>query len=166
MNLGHLIREDQEIREAHKLRTGGKRGIDEIDEKEILIHGASNVIGQVADVVAVELRESRVLVGNAQAQIALANRRGLVRDERPERIEYGDACLRLKRYDQAQTIFDEISAGSSKGLKEVELLRGLCALYRGQTTHAKGILNTALTHWPQDEDLMQVLELCSTTESE
>ncbi len=77
-----------------------------------------------------------------------------------EHIEYGDACLRIGEFAQAQHVFDKVARRSQYRLKEVELLRGFCALNQGHATHAKGILNTALFYWPEDETLREVLSLC------
>lgn len=77
-----------------------------------------------------------------------------------EYIQYGDACLRIGQAVQAQQAFDEVARRSPYRLKEIEVLRGFCALNQGDTTRAKGILNTALTYWPEDGTLREAIKLC------
>lgn len=78
-----------------------------------------------------------------------------------EYAEYGDACLRVKDYEVAQLVFDQISRCSECRLRHVELLRSLCALNRGRPDDALDITSRALTHWPEDEAFQQVLVLCN-----
>ena len=79
-------------------------------------------------------------------------------------IRYGDACLRNGDYKQAQQIFDEVGRHSSRPSRQIELLRGLCALKRGEKTEAKGIVAAALNHWPDDENLKLILAQCTGEE--
>ena len=81
-------------------------------------------------------------------------------------VHFGVSCLRTRDYQEAQKAFDEVSRRSDQRLKEVEVLRGLCALHQGNTTHAKGIVTTALTYWSDDESLHRLLELCASSEPE
>ena len=72
-------------------------------------------------------------------------------------IQFGDACLQIGNYKQAESIFNFVSRRSSKPNKDVELLRSFCALKRGAPDEAKKIVITALKHWPEDENLKIVL---------
>ncbi len=76
-----------------------------------------------------------------------------------EMIAFGDSALRLKKLDQAQHIFDQISTANQHQLLHVEILRGLCAINRGQSISAKTIIDTARTKWPADPTLLQVATL-------
>lgn len=76
-----------------------------------------------------------------------------------ELAQYGDACLRTEEYAMAQRVFDQISRRSPRISRDVELLRGLCALRRGDKELASNIASTALRHWPSDPRLKQLVEL-------
>lgn len=78
-----------------------------------------------------------------------------------ELIEFGDTCLRVNDFERAQQVFDQLARRSTHHSKDIEVLRGLCALNRGRTRHARGIITTALTFWPADDGLMNVLQLCN-----
>jgi len=79
-----------------------------------------------------------------------------------ECIEYGDACLRMDDFEQAQAVFDGIAKRSINKSREIELLRCVCSLNLGQRTAAKAIIDSALTTWPDDNDFRQLLSLCDT----
>lgn len=66
-----------------------------------------------------------------------------------DRIEFGDACLQIGDFTRAAWLFDELS---QQGLatREVEILRGVCALRQGQTDEADQILAAAQQRWPND----------------
>lgn len=76
-----------------------------------------------------------------------------------EMIAFGDSALQLRKLDRAQQIFDRISAAHQQQLLHVEILRGLCAINRGQINSANTILATARTKWPADPTLLQVAGL-------
>ncbi|MFK7776948.1 MAG: tetratricopeptide repeat protein [Gimesia sp.] len=76
-----------------------------------------------------------------------------------EMIAFGDSALQLQKLDQAQQIFDKISMAHQHQLLHVEILRGLCAINRGQVVSANTIINTARTKWPADPTLLQVAAL-------
>jgi uncharacterized protein HemY len=76
-----------------------------------------------------------------------------------EMITFGDAALRIGDLEQAQHLFDDVSAAHQHQLIHVEILRGLCAINRGQNISAKTIINTARTKWPDDPTLLQVAAL-------
>tara|TARA_R110002095_G_scaffold208902_2_gene194915 strand:+ start:1380 stop:2444 length:1065 start_codon:yes stop_codon:yes gene_type:complete len=76
-----------------------------------------------------------------------------------ELITFGDAALRIGDLEQAQLLFDGISVSHQQQLLHVEILRGLCAINRGQNISAKTIINTARTKWPDDPTLLQVAAL-------
>lgn len=77
-----------------------------------------------------------------------------------EEIQYADAGMRTGDYQQAKTVLDELSSRSETRLKQVELLRGLCALRLGENDRAKAIFTGALTEWPGDAELKQAAALC------
>lgn len=81
-------------------------------------------------------------------------------------VEFGDACLRLKDYVLAQAAFDALSQLERSPIREVEVLRSLCALRRGYRIQARGILTQALTYWPEDPVLEKALALCDRSSSE
>ncbi len=81
-------------------------------------------------------------------------------------VEFGDACMWLGDFEQAQKTFDELIRRDEHRSKDLEVLRGICALQRGEEDRAKGIIHSALDHWPDDNDLTDVLALCSTFEIE
>ena len=64
-------------------------------------------------------------------------------------------------WQRAQQIFDEVARHSSRPSRQIQLLRGLCALKRGKKTEAKGIVTAALKHWPDDENLKLILAQCT-----
>jgi tetratricopeptide (TPR) repeat protein len=74
-----------------------------------------------------------------------------------DRIEFGDACLQTGDLDRAAWLFNELS---TEGLatREVEILRGVCALRQGQTAAAEQIFAAALGRWPDDVSLALLLE--------
>jgi len=76
-----------------------------------------------------------------------------------EMIAFGDTALRLRKLEKAQQIFDHVSTAHQHQLLHVEVLRGLCAINRGQNISAKTIINTARTKWPADPTLLQVAAL-------
>lgn len=76
-----------------------------------------------------------------------------------EKVAFGDTALRLGDLEKAQQLFDEISAAHQHQLLHVEVLRGLCAINRGQTTDAKAIIATARKKWPADPTLLEVAAL-------
>lgn len=76
-----------------------------------------------------------------------------------EKVAFGDTALRLGDLEKAQQLFDEISAAHQHQLLHVEVLRGLCAINRGQTTDAKSIIATARRKWPADPTLLEVAAL-------
>ncbi len=76
-----------------------------------------------------------------------------------EMIAFGDAALQIGNLEKAQTLFDEISEKHQHQLIHVEILRGLCAINRGQSTSAKNIIATARKKWPTDETLLEVAAL-------
>lgn len=76
-----------------------------------------------------------------------------------EMIAFGDSALRIGNLEKAQHVFDEISANHQRQLLHVEILRGLCAINRGQNISAKTIIDTARTKWPTDPTLLQVASL-------
>ncbi|NOX56419.1 MAG: tetratricopeptide repeat protein [Planctomycetes bacterium] len=81
-------------------------------------------------------------------------------------VEFGDACLRLKDYALAQAAFDALSHLHPSPIREVEVLRSLCALRRGHQVQARGILTRALTYWPEDPVLEKALALCDRESSQ
>jgi tetratricopeptide (TPR) repeat protein len=81
-----------------------------------------------------------------------------------ELAEYGDACLLTGDYQRAQRIFDEIARAYPVRLKEIELLRGLCAYKLGDTTRASEIVATARTEWPQESRFDVLRQMCSRQE--
>ncbi|QDT94561.1 tetratricopeptide repeat protein [Gimesia algae] len=76
-----------------------------------------------------------------------------------EMIAFGDAALQIGNLEQAQLLFDDISVKHQRELLHVEILRGLCAINRGQSTSAKNIIATARKKWPTDETLLEVAAL-------
>jgi len=76
-----------------------------------------------------------------------------------EKIAFGDTALRLGDLDKAQQLFDEISDSHQHQLLHVEILRGLCAINRGQNISAKTIIATARKKWPTDPTLQDVAAL-------
>lgn len=82
-----------------------------------------------------------------------------------EKIAFGDTALRLGDLDKAQQLFDEISAAHQHQLLHVEVLRGLCAINRGQTVDAKSIIATARKKWPADPTLLEVAGLLPASET-
>ncbi len=83
---------------------------------------------------------------------------------RRELTEFGDACLRVEDFSAAQIVFDELSDQNEVRDRRIETLRALCALKRGERLQARGIITIALTHWPGDEDLRRMLDLCNVVE--
>jgi len=79
-----------------------------------------------------------------------------------EMIAFGDSALQLRKLEDAQQIFDKISTAHQHQLLHVEILRGLCAINRGQINSANMILDTARTKWPADPTLLQVAALLPT----
>ena len=78
-----------------------------------------------------------------------------------EMVQFGDASLQTGDFKQAQQLFDEISRSTPHRSREVEVLRCLCALKRGDKTRARGILNVATTLWPRDTELERLFSLCT-----
>lgn len=78
-----------------------------------------------------------------------------------EMVQFGDASLRTGDFRQAQQLFDEISNNSPHRSRDVEVLRGLCALKRGDKARARGILTVAATQWPRDAKLQSLLAVCT-----
>ncbi len=76
-----------------------------------------------------------------------------------EMIAFGDTALRLQKLEKAQQVFDQISTAHQQQLLHVEVLRGLCALNRGESISAKTIISKARTKWPTDPTLLQVAAL-------
>ncbi|WP_417386719.1 tetratricopeptide repeat protein [Gimesia sp.] len=76
-----------------------------------------------------------------------------------EMIAFGDAALQIGNLEKAQSVFDDISVKYQRQLLHVEILRGLCAINRGQSTSAKSIIATARKKWPTDETLLEVAAL-------
>lgn len=76
-----------------------------------------------------------------------------------EMVAFGDTALRIGNLEKAQHLFDEISAAHQHQLLHVEILRGLCAINRGQNISAKTIIDSARTKWPADPTLLQVASL-------
>ncbi len=76
-----------------------------------------------------------------------------------EMIAFGDAALQVGNLEKAQSLFDDISAKHQHQLIHVEILRGLCAINRGQSSSAKNIIATARKKWPNDETLLEVAAL-------
>jgi Tfp pilus assembly protein PilF len=74
-----------------------------------------------------------------------------------DRIEYGDACLRAGDVDRASWVFGEIAA-SGQATKEIETLRGVCELRRGDVQAAGRIFAAALQRWPDDPSLTMLLD--------
>ena len=80
-----------------------------------------------------------------------------------ECTEWADACLQSNEFDPAEVVLNMIAGRSSVPPKELELLRGICALRRGDRSRSQDIIATALEHWPGDGELQQVLQLADTT---
>ncbi|QDT82364.1 cellulose synthase subunit BcsC [Gimesia maris] len=76
-----------------------------------------------------------------------------------EIIAFGDAALQIGNLEKAQSLFDDLSVKYQRQLIHVEILRGLCAINRGQSTSAKNIIATARKKWPNDETLLEVAAL-------
>lgn len=76
-----------------------------------------------------------------------------------EMITFGDTALRLGKLETAQSLFDDVSESHQHQLLQVEILRGLCAINRGQTISAKAIIDTAREKWPADPTLLEVAAL-------
>jgi tetratricopeptide (TPR) repeat protein len=74
-----------------------------------------------------------------------------------DRIEFGDACLRAGDVDRASWVFGEIAA-SGRATKEIETLRGVCELRRGDAEAAGRIFTAALQRWPDDASLTMLLD--------
>jgi tetratricopeptide (TPR) repeat protein len=74
-----------------------------------------------------------------------------------DRIEFGDACLRAGDVDRASWVFGEIAA-SGGATKEIETLRGVCELRRGDADAAGRIFTAALQRWPDDPALSMLLD--------
>ena len=74
-----------------------------------------------------------------------------------DKIEFGDACLRAGDLDRATWVFGEIAASGS-ATKEIETLRGVCELRRGDADAAGRILTAALQRWPDDPALTMLLD--------
>jgi hypothetical protein len=74
-----------------------------------------------------------------------------------DRIEYGDACLRAGDIDRASWVFGEIAA-SGQATKEIETLRGVCELRRGDVEAAGRIFTAALQRWPDDPALTMLID--------
>ncbi len=75
-----------------------------------------------------------------------------------ELVQLGDAALRTGRYKLAEHSLQQVAQRQSKPLKEVELLRAVCAYHRGNFAQARSVLSAALTYWPNDPELRQALE--------
>lgn len=75
-----------------------------------------------------------------------------------DRIEFGDACLRCGDLERAAWLFDEVAKGGAT-TKELEALRAVCALRRGQTAEANQVLAAARQRWPEDVLLMRLAEV-------
>ena len=76
-----------------------------------------------------------------------------------DRIEFGDACLQTGDLDRAAWLFNELSR-EGLATRDVEILRGVCALRQGQTNDAEQIFTEALQRWPGDVSLTLLLENC------
>lgn len=76
-----------------------------------------------------------------------------------EYAEFGDACLRIGDVNRAQMVYDRVSRYSPVRSREVELLRTICAIRRNDLTRARSILRDALALWPNDEDLLGLIDL-------
>lgn len=74
-----------------------------------------------------------------------------------DRIEFGDACLQTGDLGRAAWLFDELAA-EGLATREVEVLRGVCALRQGQTAEAEQIFASALERWPNDVSLALLLK--------
>jgi Flp pilus assembly protein TadD len=79
-----------------------------------------------------------------------------------DRIEFGDACLRTGDVERAAWLFAELSR-SGVLTKEVELLRGICALRLGQPAEAEQVLTAAVQRWPDDPTLARLAEASRTS---
>jgi tetratricopeptide (TPR) repeat protein len=80
-----------------------------------------------------------------------------------EYVEFGDACLHLTNYEVGGLVFDEVSRRSQIRLRDVELLRALCALQEGEVDRANYLATQAAEYWPNDETLNDVLALCNVS---
>ena len=76
-----------------------------------------------------------------------------------EYAEFGDACLRTGDVERAQLVYDQISRYGPVRSREVELLRAICAVRRKDLTQARSILRDALALWPNDEDLLGLVDV-------
>ncbi len=77
-----------------------------------------------------------------------------------ELVALADASLRVGHYALAERALQTVAALQPKPVRDVELLRALCSLRQGDPVRARGILNVALTYWPEDRVLRQTLALC------
>lgn len=73
-----------------------------------------------------------------------------------DRIEYGDACLRIGDYPRAQWLFDRLAA-DGVDTREIATLRGVCALRSNDARQAEQIFAEALRRWPDDPSLALLL---------
>lgn len=78
-----------------------------------------------------------------------------------EYIRFGDAALRTDRLDVADKAFGAVSRLAKDPLPQVELLRGLVALKRGNAGEARTILLRANAVWPNDPQLTHALRVAS-----
>ena len=75
-------------------------------------------------------------------------------------IYYGDACLRINDVYSARVVFDDLATNHPQRMREVELMRGLCAIKQQRISDAHDIISSALARWPGDPQLTQLMGYC------
>lgn len=74
-------------------------------------------------------------------------------------VYYGDACLRIDDVSSASVVFDELAKNTPRRVREVELMRAICAVRGGRPQAAKEILRAARAKWPQDAHFAKIEQL-------
>jgi tetratricopeptide (TPR) repeat protein len=82
----------------------------------------------------------------------------------PDRVEFGDACLRSGDFKRAEWVFDELVEDGYE-TRDVAVLRGVCALQREEPQRAEQIFTDALARWPDDPKLGLLLNSSRQTQS-
>ncbi len=77
-------------------------------------------------------------------------------------VEHAVAALRIDDRKSALASLDTLSRLTAGRLREVELLRSLCAFNAGDPWTAIGILEVAHVRWPEEDRIGDVLQLCRT----
>jgi len=83
-----------------------------------------------------------------------------------EYIRFGDAALRTGQFEVAETAYGTVSRLTKEPQPQVELLRGIIALKRGDADQARTILLRANAIWPNDAQLTEALRVASAVRHE